>query len=284
MDSPNLAPGWRKRLTRWGLALSAMALAGCAPITSRTDANASDKRYMLGADYFNKGLLAPAMGELTKAIEIDPRNADAHNLLGLVYLRKAADSEEETIRAQCLRGEDLQLAQRDTDDNFNHADHEFKLAIGLKADFSEALNNAAVVAIHFGHFDDAIAFEDRAVANIIYREPFAAEGNLGWAYLQKHDLAHAAKALRQALFDQPQFCVGRYRLAKVYYEQKELDRAAEEIEKVVTDKACPIQEAFLLGGLIAVHRQDRRRAEELFSRCIALAPRSCLARECTVTQ
>ena len=94
----------------------------------------------------------------------------------------------------------------------------------------------------------------------------------------------AAKALRQSLFEQPKFCVGRYRLAKVYYEQKDWDRAAEEIEQVTNDKACPIQEAYHLAGMVALRREDREKAGRMFARCVDLAPKSCLASECKLAQ
>ncbi len=243
---------------------------------------ASEKQYLLGADYFNKGLMGPALEELLKAVELNPENPDAHNLLGLLFLRKAADAEELSTRTQCLKGEELHLEKQEMDMHFKKAEEQFRKAIELKPNFSEALNNLAVVAIHFGRYDEAVQSEEKALQNIIYREPFAAEGNLGLAYLSKNDLARAAKTLRQALFEQPQFCVGRYRLAKVYYEQKEYDHAAEELDKVTNEKACPIQEAFHLAGLVSIRRQDRARAAEMFQRCVALAPKSCLARECTL--
>jgi Tfp pilus assembly protein PilF len=74
--------------------------------------------------------------------------------------------------------------------------------------------------------------------------------------------------------------VGRYRLAKVYYEQRDYQAAAEELRQVLDDKSCPIQEAFHLAGLVDLRRDDRPAAERHFRRCIALAPKSCLAREC----
>ena len=91
-------------------------------------------------------------------------------------------------------------------------------------------------------------------------------------------------ALRQALFEQPKFCVGRYRLAKVYYEQQDWDHAAQEIEQVTSDKSCPIQEAFQLAGMVALRRQQRDKAEAMFARCVELAPQSCIASECKLAQ
>jgi Tfp pilus assembly protein PilF len=261
--------------------MTGLLATGCVAST-RLDSEASDKRYLLGADYFSKNLVGPALEELLKAVQLNPENADAHNLLGLVFLRKGADSEEMSVRVQCLKGEELRLEKDTMDASFQKAEAQFREAVRIKGDFSEALNNLAVVAIHFGRYDEAIQLDEKALSNIVYREPYAAQGNLGLAYLGKSELARAAQALRQALFEQPQFCVGRYRLAKVYYEQKEYDRAAEELEKVTGEKACPIQEAFHLAGLVSLRREDRAHAKQMFERCVALAPRSCLARECTL--
>jgi Tfp pilus assembly protein PilF len=274
-----------KRLTHFVLAMCALgAVAGCGPAATRVDPEASQKRYLLGADYFNKGLVEPALEELLKAVELDPNNPDAHNLLGLVWLRKGAEAEELSTRNQCLKGESLALEKQEADTQFKKAEEQLRKAITLKQDFSEARNNLAVVMIHFGRYDEAVQLEEKALSNIVYREPYAAQGNLGQAYLEKHDFVRAAKALRQALFEQPKFCVGRYRLAKVYYEQKEWDHAAEEVEQVTGDKACPIQEAFHLAGMVALRRDDRDKARAMFARCVDLAPRSCLASECKLAQ
>jgi Tfp pilus assembly protein PilF len=261
-----------------------MVLSGCGPAMKQMDPEASEKRYLLGADYFQKGLVAPALEELLKSVELNPRNPDAHNLLGLIFLRKAAESEELSVRAQCLKGDELRLEKDTMDGQFKKAEEQFKTAVEIKPNFSEALNNLAVVAIHFGRYDEAISLDEKALSNIVYREPFAAQGNLGLAYLNKSDLARAGQALRQALFEQPAFCVGRYRLAKVYYEEKEYERAGDELEKVTGDKACPIQEAYQLAGMVALRRQDRGKAAQMFERCVQLAPKSCVARECTLAQ
>ena len=217
-----------------GVALCVVLGVGCAPTKTHVDPDASIKRYLLGADYFNKGMVGPALEELLKAVDLNPENPDAHNLLGLVFLRKGAESEELSIRNQCLKGDELKLEKQEGDAQFQKADEQFRKAIALKADFSEARNNLAVVMIHLGRYDEAAQLEEKAVANIVYHEPYIAQGNLGWAYLEKHDYARAAKALRQSLFEQPKFCVGRYRLAKVYYETQEWDRASDNTHAVAS--------------------------------------------------
>ena len=88
------------------------SLSGCGPAATRVNPEASQKRYLLGADYFTKGLVEPALEELLKAVELDPNNPDAHNLLGLVWLRKGAEAEELSTRNQCLKGEALRSRSR----------------------------------------------------------------------------------------------------------------------------------------------------------------------------
>lgn len=256
----------------------------CATGSRAGNAEASDKRFQLGVDYFSKGMVSAALEELIKAVDLDPNNADAHNLLGLVWLRKGADAEDMATRSQCLKGEELVLEKQEMDGHFKKAAERFHEAVRLRPDFSEAYNNLAVVSTHFGKYDDAVGYAEKALSNVVYREPYAARGNLGLAYLNKQEYAKAAKELRQAIFDEPRFCVGRYRLAKVYYEQKDYERAGEEIDKVMGDKACPIQEAAYLAGLVALRRGDRQRAAMSFERCIQLAPKSCLAVECGIAR
>lgn len=271
------------RIVGWiSLGFWLAACAGQKPAAA--DADASDKHYLLAADYFSKNLLGPALEEGTKALELNRENAEAHNLVGLISLRKAAEAEELAIRAQCLKGEELRLEKDEIEKHFGEAQKRFSEAVRLRPEFSEAHNSLSVVALHFGRVDEAIQQAEKALSNVLYREQYTAQGNLGAAYLQRRDYARASKALRQALFEQPKFCVGRYRLAKVYYEQGDLERASAEIEQVVLDKACPIQEAYHLAGLIALKRQDREHASQMFSRCVAVAPKSCLAKECVVAQ
>ena len=153
-----------------------------------------------------------------------------------------------------------------------------------RPDSPEAWNSVAVTALHFQRWDEAVTASERALSNAIYRQPWAAQGNLGWAYFNKKEYLRAAKELRTALFANPQFCVGRYRLAKVYFEQQNFDGAAEELDKVTTDASCPIQEAFLLAGMTALRRSDRAGASDLFRRCVALATKSCVARQCKIAE
>ena len=280
---PNLSISLSSREISLCLSVAACLLASCGPAHVKIDAESSEKRYLLGADYYGKGLISPALEELLKAVELNPDNADAHNLLGIVYMRKGVEAEDLATRSGCLRGEALALEKQGMDADFMKADKEFRDAVRLRPDFSEGYNNLAVIAQHFGKFDEAITNTEKALSNIVYRDQWAAQGNLGQAYFSKGDFLRAAQALRKALFDNPKFCVGHYRLAQVFKAENELDHAREELDLLFGDKACSgLQEAYHLGGLISLKLNDRERARDLFLTCVKLAPKSCMARECTL--
>jgi type IV pilus assembly protein PilF len=120
----------------------------------------------------------------------------------------------------------------------------------------------------------------KALKNILYVPRYLALGTLGWAYYHKGDLSAAARELRQAVFQEPKFCVGRYRLAKVYYDQKRYDQAIRELEQVIGNQACPIQEAHQLLGLAYMKKRDLEHAREQFGACVKLNPQSCISEEC----
>ncbi|MEK6608923.1 MAG: tetratricopeptide repeat protein [Myxococcota bacterium] len=247
---------------------------------TRNAVERSERHYLLGADYFGKGLEGPALEETVKSIELDPENAYAQNLMGLLLLKQGIDELRMMEIDQCLDGAAAKEQMVEANAKIAKARQHFEIAARGQESFSEALNNLSVVALHFKNYDTAVRYGKQALQNILYRQPHLAHGNVGWAYYQKGDLIRAAKELRQAVFHEPGFCVGRYRLAQVYFDQKQLDKAVEQLEKVLADQRCPIQEAFQLAGMTFALRHDLERARGALDRCVQLAPGSCLARQC----
>src|SRR3569623_3111452 len=163
---------------------------------------------------------------------------------------------------------------------FHEAEGHLRKATALRPTISDAWNNLAVAALQLDSYDEAIMAAQNALKDVAYASPELARANLGWAEYQKKDLTAAWKALHEAVARLPGFCVGRYRLAKVYVERGQYDEAAAEIDAVVNNPACPIQEAFLLAVLVHQHRGDVSGARGMFDRCVAVASRACLAAEC----
>jgi type IV pilus assembly protein PilF len=246
----------------------------------RREPEQSQIRYQLAADYFRGARTEAALEELRKALEIDPENADAYNLHGLIALKQGAEYLRQLETAACLRGADADSVRRDAMTKFREAEDRLKKAVALRPDFAEAWNNLAVAALHLASYDEAARAAENALKDVSYPSPELARANLGWAHFHKKSLNAAWKELHEAVARAPGFCVGRYRLAKVYMERGQVDEAAEEVEAVVGNPDCPIQEAYLLAGLVRQRRRDAAGARNLFEKCTIFAPRACIANEC----
>src|SRR5262249_12638891 len=136
-----------------------------------------------------------------------------------------------------------------------------------------------VIAINQKNFDDAVRFEQHAQENVVFAENPIARGNLGWAYYGKKDFVRAEKELREAVAKAPEFCVGRYRLGHVLFEQGD-HQGVVDVLGPMNERRCPIQEAYRVLGLARQRLHQGEEARRAFDVCVQLAPHSCLAEEC----
>jgi type IV pilus assembly protein PilF len=267
-------------LITMGTCLALLLEPGCASRPKR-DPEQSQIRYQLAAGYFRDHRSEVAIEELQKALEADPENADAYNMLGIIALRQGHDYVAQLEVASCLKGRDAELVRGDARTKFTDAAKNLRKAVELRPDFPEAWNNLSVAELQLQAWDLAIEAARNALKYATYSTPEIARANLGWAYYQKKNLEDAWKELHEAVSRAPGFCVGRYRLAKVYLDRGDTDQAGDALAPVLSDvKRCPIQEAQLLGGLLSERKRDPGAARELFQRCVDMAPRSCAADEC----
>jgi Tfp pilus assembly protein PilF len=262
-----------------GLCLAVLLGPTCATAPKK-DPDQSQIRYQLGVGYYRDRRVEAAIEELEKALKADPDNADAYNMLGIIALQQGYEYLTQVETAACLRGRDAVVVREDALRKFREAEDQIRKAVSLRPEFSDAWNNLSVAALHLHEWDEAISAAQNALKDATYPTPEVARANLGWAHYQKKEMLPAWKELHEAVARSPGFCVGRYRLAKVHLERGEIESAAEEADAVVANKLCPIQEAYLLAGMVHERRKDREQARALFERCTALAPRSCLAEEC----
>jgi len=264
--------------------LLALLLSGCPKDGPARNPKLSQTHFLLGDDLLRKREPDGAKRELLKSIELDPDNREAHNLLGVIFFLEGVEKLNILERHRCLKGIAAREQREEANKEFRRAEEYLRTAIKLAEKESkvesDSLNYLANVALHFQRYDEAIAIAKKALDNILYTQRQLTLGTLGWAYFQKGDRVSAARELRQAVFHEPKFCLGRYRLAKVYYEDKAYDKAVEELKTVTADKACPIQEAFELLGLALTKVREPDQARAQFEQCIKLNPRSCVSEEC----
>jgi type IV pilus assembly protein PilF len=270
----------------WGLAFALTSLSACDGNQSATkNAKQSYWHYRIGKDYLKKKQPDAAKNELLKAVELDDENRDAHHLLGVIFFLKGVHAMNHVDRSQCLEGKRAKEQREAANRVFGLAEKSFKrvLELGKKKKSktnSKVLNYLANIALHFAHYDEAIKLSSRALDNIMYTERQTALGTRGQAYFRKGDLEAASKDLRQAIFHQPKFCVGRFWLAKTYFKSKRFKDAIVELEKVVADKQCPLQEAHQLLGLCYLKDKQPQKARSQFEMCVSKNPNSCVSQEC----
>lgn len=183
-DSRSFQSFWPRRMARVVfvllIALGANAW-GCATVISRKDRDAARIAYDLGITAFDRGDSREALRNLLAAVRQDPYLPDAHNALGLVYhgLNKEAEA-------------------------LVH----YEEAVKLRPKFSEAHNNMGILLLDMGRYDEAIAAFKVALEDILYSTPTLAEGNMGWAYYRKGEVALAKERIGSAVAADPQFCRG----------------------------------------------------------------------------
>lgn len=272
--------GLKGFLVTMGTCIAVLAAPGCATRAKR-DPDQAQVRYQLAVGYFQNHRDEAAIEELQKSIEADPQNAEAYNMLGLIALKQAYDYGSQAETVSCLKGADEQSVRGEENRKLRDAETSFRKAVELHANFPEAWNSLSAVALLLREWDEAITAAENALKDPTYDSPVFARANLGWAYFHKKDLQNAWKELYESVSRASAFCVGRYRLAKVYVERGEVDQAVDVIEPLIADgKRCPIQEAFLLGGLLHERRKNSEKARDLFRACAEMSPRSCVADEC----
>ncbi|MBN2717415.1 MAG: tetratricopeptide repeat protein [Deltaproteobacteria bacterium] len=201
-----------------------------------------------------------AIRHLTRAVEANPENDDAQYLLGTMRLSRGEYAQAEEHLLAAVRYRENNAAQK-----------------------VEAQNSLAVLYIHTKRYDEAVKLLEEASAEVLNRAPWLAYGNLGWAYTEMGRYDDAIKVLKRALFDQPQFCVGLYRLGNAFYLKGEYDAARESLSEALAIQAdgCDrMQEAYHLLGMVYLRLDSSEDAMNAFDTCVQVNPKSEIGKSC----
>lgn len=230
-----------------------VALAACAGV-SQKDREAARVHQNLAAQSLAQGDPRAALAEIEKSVEKDPENAEARNLYGLLL--------------------HLYFQRLDA------AEKQYRKAIELKPDYSEAKVNLGAVLTAQGRCKEAIPLLDQARGDLLYREPYLAENNLGWCLYQLGDVDGALLHLRAAIANNPSFCLGYRNLAEIADSQGALDDALRLLERY--GKSCPdVADADYRRGLVLLKQGHDARARAAFEACAEKAKEGELADACT---
>lgn len=147
-----------------------LTVAACGPVTATSDQNRelAQKKYDLGNDYFYKRMYEPAMAEALKAIELDPQNADAHNLLGALMLQKGVGQLQFIESEQCIKGQAATMLRNEANTKLKEAETQFEAAIAARPGDARALHNLALVKMHFRDYEAVLKLEQKALESPLY--------------------------------------------------------------------------------------------------------------------
>lgn len=177
-----------------------LALAGCAAQPASNpearSTNSNDYRAQvhtdLAANYYLRGQHAIALEELTQATQADSGYAPAYNMLGLV-------------------NSELREDQR--------AEKNFRRAIELAPQFSEARNNLGLFLCQRKRMKEAREQFDAALGNPLYATPEKALSNAGACSLEEGDIAAAEMYFQRATKQAPNHASVQLGLAEVLFRQ-----------------------------------------------------------------
>lgn len=182
-------------------------LSSCATTTTVENAQKAGAHYKIGVSYFNENKMQSAFVEFQKALELNPKDKEVMNALGIIYL---------------LDFEDYQKAV-----DF------FKSAIRVDLNFSEAYNNLGRAYEKTGRFNDAIESYKKALLNLTYQNPEKAYNNLGRVYYRLGRYDDATDAYKEALKRFSDFHLPYYGLALCYNAKGEYGEAASAITRAI---------------------------------------------------
>jgi type IV pilus assembly protein PilF len=229
-------------------ALFALALlAACASSTAErgeiktaSDQTSTEKRaairLQLAVGYYQDGKYEIALDEVKKAIAINPQEADAYGMRGLIY---AAMKEKELADENFQRA--LKLAPRNPE---------------IENNYGSFLCNVA------GKPAQAIPHFEAALQNPRYQSPLSALVNAGTCSIKTHDLDGAERYLMQANRIAPDVPVVNGALARVYYERRDYQRAGFFVNRLTQTAKLDTLPADALWLALRVERKLGERNQE----------------------
>ncbi len=252
---------------RWGTAWLACLAMGCATgsAAGTPEAERSFREFQLAASLRDEGQTASAIEHLHKALELDPKNAEAHLLLGFIQMERQA---------------------------YPNAEEHLSTAIGILekgkgggSTLAEARNIYGLCLMELDRYDEAIVSLRKSATDELNTAPHLAWGNLGLAQFELGEYQEAVKSTMEAVRTQPRFCVGYFTMGRALA-RLELWRDAEQalINAIDADESCKdsaqLQGAWRLRGEVRAQLGHHQDAVADLERCVELGPYTNDGRMC----
>jgi tetratricopeptide (TPR) repeat protein len=228
------------------------AAAACGP-SGQDISSKADYHYKLANNLFYDENPQSAMEELYQALEYDPNHAKVHHLLGFIF-----------------------FGRRD----FPRALRHIERAVKLDPDFDIAVANLGNLMLAMGEWERAIPSFQRLLNKPLYRTPYLAYNNIGWAHYNLGQYEESIKQYKMAIFMNPKFCLGHNNLGRVRAHLGDTNEALEAFGKAT--QFCPqYAEPHYFMGRIYLALNAAEEALTHFQTCQRLAPDSPYGKKCT---
>ncbi len=212
-----------------------------------------------------KGDVLLSIRSLVRSVESDPENDKAHYFLGVLFRgRGEFEKSERHLR------ESLRLRQRSMD--------------GDRASVAMAQNALGALLVDTKKYDEAEKLLLSSLDEILNPSPWLPRSNLGLLYIETGEYDQAIAHLRRAVFDQPRFCEGLFRLSRAYYFKKSYPETEAILKKTleVSEPECETlhQEVYNLLGMTYLRLERGDDAKKAFDKCTQLGPKTNVGNLC----
>jgi type IV pilus assembly protein PilF len=198
---------------------------------------ASTLNKQLGTVYLRQGNLALAKEKLERAERYNPRDAELHSVLALLYERLGIPEE---------------------------VDKHYRTAVRLAPKDPQVSNNYAVYLCQNGRTEEGVKRFLESARNPLYRTPETAYTNAGVCLRRAQEYEEATKNFRRALSIRPGNAEAAFQLADLSMEQGDVAQAREQVDKYLASyEATP---DLLMMGVRLTRALGDRVAEEKYTR------------------
>lgn len=186
-----------------------LVLGACAstPSSKKTENRQAQQYFQLGQANLAEGKNQEAIQNLKKSIQLNPKDADVHNYLGVVYLLLS---------------------------DFDNAEKELDDALKLNPYLTDAKNSLGAVYMKTGRADKARAIFESALKDRTYPSPEKILYNLGTLHLDAKRYPEALDAFRRAVAANSGYAKGYFGLGLAFSETGKEEEARMNFQKVIT--------------------------------------------------
>ena len=229
-----------------------------------------DFSYLRAASEFIKGDdFTGAERQCRKSLELNPKNAKAHAVLGIALVRQDRLEEANGHLVEAIRIDPTDyeahytLGQALTSQKkFDEAIRQFSTVLQLRPDYTQAHGYMGSLLLAKGSLDQAAAHLNEA----LHLDPNYADAhyNMGQLMLRRKNLDEAVRYLSQAVQLMPEDVQTHYKLAESLAQQQQPDRAVVHYTKAVSIDP-KVDTSPLLNHLLAAHYAQARQFAEATS-------------------